>query len=665
MAKLPVSVIEIIGKLEDAKSIVDYLQRKGVAQLIKTDYDGVLFNEFGSTVSQLERQYKETCDALDILNKAVPEKRKLTAMLEGRSPISLNDLLSKNETAEAALSVETEINTLAKRIVDDRVEIQRNNVSLDILRPWISLDIPTNFTGTKTTAAFVGTLPKVYTRESLLTEIARLKPDLDDFDVEIVSAEAQTCLVAFTGRAHRKEAEEALRELEFSFPNDATKHPPKVRFERLTKRNEALEDEIKQAQEKIASFADKRDDLKFLCDYLLVRKDKYEALSRFGMTDSVFVITGYCVEKEALKLKEKIEKRYVAQVDLRAPAEDDENVPVVLKNKQFFAPLENTVAMYSLPSAYDVDPTSVTAIFYYIFFGMMLSDAGYGLILAIAIGIILLKYKNKLEESMKNTLQMYFWCSLSTIFWGAMYGSWWGDWPVTFAKNFLGKDLVIWHALDPLNDMMNVMVLCFGLGLIHLFTGVAINGYNLWRHGKKISALCATIPVYVFILGCAPVFVNLFIPVPENISALAPYGMIGGIVLLVLAGVYESRNLFKGVAKGLYSVYNLISGYLGDILSYSRLLALGLATGIIAQVMNMLGCLPSNVVFRAILFIIVSIVGHVVNIAINLISAYVHTTRLQYVEFYGKFYEGGGKPFRPFGLNTKYYRLRNDVKKVQ
>lgn len=661
VAKLEMSKIEIVGVLSDSKSIVDMLQRDGSVQMISSkECEGVQFNEFSSTVSDLERFFSDAKTAIAVINKYSPEKKSLMSSLGGRKELTLGELIEKNERAEEGLSVAARIIELDKKIADSNAEIQRNIVALDVLAPWMSLDIPTDFHGTKTTAAFVGVLPGAFSKDDVLSMLKNANENLELCEAEIVSScDGQTCLVVFCPARLRQEAESALRSLGFSYPSDPTKHPPKVRSERLKKRNEELELLIKDCKEELQGLASQRENLEFLCDYLSVRVEKYKALSMFGMTDYAFVISAYAATRDAKRLKEYIESRYKAYVEIYEPA-PDEDVPVVLENNKFSKPVENVVKMYSLPSKTDIDPTSVTAFFYYFFFGMMLSDAGYGLMLVIAILIILKKFK--LEESTRNTLRMYLYCGISTVFWGAMYGSWWGDLFSVINTEFLGGkplSLVIW--LDPLNELMRVMVWCFGFGLVHLFTGVAVKGYSLLKQGKKFDAFCETVPTYVLVLGAAPVFLSLFMTVPEELSKLSPYVIAVGAVLVILTAGREAKSIGGKLGKGFYGLYNMLSGYLGDVLSYSRLLALGLATGVIAQVMNMIGTIPENKVLKLIVFVIVAIFGHIANLAINIIGAYVHTTRLQYVEFYSKFYEGGGTEFKPLSLKTQYYRLKDDI----
>lgn len=661
MAKLEMSKIEIVGILSDSKSIVDMLQREGSVQLICSDEcEGVQFNEFSSTVSELERFSLDAEAAVAIINRYSPEEKSLLAGLNGRKELTLAELIEKNERAEEGLSVASRLIELDKAIADSKAEIGRNTVALDVLKPWMSLDIPTDFHGTKSTAAFVGVLPGELSKETVLSMLQNADESLELCEAETVSSQnGQTCLVVFAPSRLKNETEIALRSLGFSYPSDPTKHPPKVRFERLEKRSAELLQKISECEKEIVSLASQRENLKFLCDYLSVRKEKYEALSMFGMTDYAFVIRAYSTARDAKRLKSYIEKHYTACVEICdiAPEED---VPVVLENNGFSKPVESVVKMYALPSKNDIDPTSVTAFFYYFFFGMMLSDAGYGLMLVTAILIILKKFK--LEESTRNTLKMYLYCGISTVFWGAMYGSWWGDMFSVINTEFLGGQpfsLVIW--LDPLNELMKVMVWCFGFGLVHLFTGVGVKGYMLLKQGKKFDAFCETVPTYVFVLGAAPIFLSLFMDVPESLSKLAPYVIAVGAVLVVLTAGREASSLGGKLGKGFYGLYNLLSGYIGDVLSYSRLLALGLATGVIAQVMNMMGTIPENKVIKLILFVIVAIFGHIANLAINIIGAYVHTTRLQYVEFFSKFYEGGGTEFKPLSLKTQYYRLKADI----
>ncbi|MCD7774981.1 MAG: V-type ATP synthase subunit I, partial [Clostridiales bacterium] len=394
-------------------------------------------------------------------------------------------------------------------------------------------------------------------------------------------------------------------------------------------------------------------------DYCIIERDKNAAFQKLVKSERIFVLTGFIPEIRCEKLKRDIEDKYDAAVILSDPDEDDD-VPVVLKNNGFAAPVETITEMYSLPGKNDIDPTPIMAFFYYFFFGMMLSDAGYGLIMSLALGFVLLKFK--MEEHMRNTVKMYFFCGLSTLFWGAMYGSWFGDMPNVIGSNFFGTDkfanTAIW--LSPLDELMTLLVYCFIFGLVHLFVGVGIKTYMLWKSGHKFDGLCEFIPTFVLILGFCPIFFGLFTDIPQWMSTIGTPILIAGVVLVVATAGRSSKSIVGKIGGGLYGLYNLVSGYLGDVLSYARLLALGLSTGVIAQVVNMLCVLPSNNVLKLIMIIVVGAVGHTMNLGINLIGAYVHTNRLQYVEFFSKFYDGGGRAMHPLKINTKYYKFKEE-----
>ena len=419
-----------------------------------------------------------------------------------------------------------------------------------------------------------------------------------------------------------------------------------------------LEERSEEAKDSIEKLAENRKQLQFVIDYLQMRKEKYDALSGLGFTDSTFVLTGYIPEKYTESLKKEIEARYTASITFTDP-DEDEDVPVLLENSRFSAPVEGITKMYALPAKGDVDPTPVMSFFYYLFFGMMLSDAGYGLLMVIGTTIALKKFK--LESSMKKTLTMFRNCGISTVFWGALFGSWFGDIVQVVSREFFGKEIgsiALWF--EPLTDPVKLLLVSFGLGILHLFLGVAVAFKMTWDTGKKLDAVFDALPIYLIVLGVAPIGAGMFISVPSALTKTGTYMLIAGVIMLVLTAGRTSKSVFGKFFGGLYALYNTATGYLGDILSYSRLLALGLATGSIASVINLIGTMPENKIVKLILLIIVFVVGHIANLAINLLGAYVHTDRLQFVELFSKFYTGGGREFAPLTVNTKYIKFKEE-----
>lgn len=660
MAKLKIKKIEIAAAVSECESIVRLLQRRGVVEISEPDsYENLEPNDVSEALAESERRIQTVSAASEILSKYAP-KVGLLSSLNGRTEIS-------DDVYNSMAAKKDEIYALAKKAVKLKGDVTDANVSkarlktqIDSLSSWLGLDIPMNFSGTKKTAVFIGTFPRKTEREELLVSLASALPDVTAVDAQIISSdEKQSCAVILCARENRSDVEQAIRSLGFSFVSDPSELTPKAETEKLEREIEACEKSAEDALEKIRETAKRKNEVDFLLDYLTIEKDKNLALQNIVHSKKIFLLSGYAPEQRAQKLKEDIEKKYCAAVVISEPGDDDD-VPVVLKNNGFARPVEGITEMYSLPGKDDVDPTPIMAFFYYFFFGMMLSDAGYGLIIAIVTGIVMLKFK--LEDKTRNNLKMYFFCGLSTVFWGAMYGSWFGDMPNIIGSNFFHTDklesIAIW--MDPIDQLMELLVYCFIFGLVHLFVGVGIKAYNLWRHGKRLDALCESIPTAVTIFGFCPIFFGLFTDVPEWLGTVGTPALIVGVILVIATAGRSSKSIVGKIGGGLYGLYNLVSGYLGDVLSYARLLALGLSTGVIAQVVNMLCTLPSNNVLKVIMLIVVGAIGHIANLAINLIGAYVHTNRLQYVEFFSKFYEGGGRALRPLRINTKTYKFKEE-----
>jgi len=289
--------------------------------------------------------------------------------------------------------------------------------------------------------------------------------------------------------------------------------------------------------------------------------------------------------------------------------------------------------------------------FYCFFFGMMVSDAAYGIVMALVTGIIIKKYK--LEGTIGKMMKLLFFCGISTVVWGSMFGGWFGDILPLVSGGKLNIS-PIWF--NPLDDPMKLLIWSMIFGGVHLFVGMGIKAYMLIKEGKTKDAIFDIGSWYILLIGVALLLVG---GVPAQIGK---YMAIVGAVMLILTQGRSNKNIIKRLLSGVLSLYN-VTGYLSDLLSYSRLLALGLGTGVIASVVNTLGTMFGLNVFGIIVLVIVFIIGHTFNLAINALGAYVHSSRLQYVEFFGKFYEGGGKRYEPFRKNTKYITL-NDKEAV-
>ena len=269
---------------------------------------------------------------------------------------------------------------------------------------------------------------------------------------------------------------------------------------------------------------------------------------------------------------------------------------------------------------------------------------------------------------------MFFYCGISTAFWGVMFNSYFGDIIPIVADTFFGKTVTIpalWFV--PLDDPMKLLLFSFLFGIIHLFAGLAIKGYMLLRDKQYMDFFCSVVLWYALLIGLilillpTDIFASMAgttIYFPAWLKAVSKWMAIGGAVGIVLMSARDNKNFALRIALGAYDLYGA-SSWLSDVLSYSRLLALGLATGVIASVINTMDAMLAGAlgggILAAIVFAIIFVVGHTLNLAINLLGAYVHTNRLQFVEFFGKFYEGGGKAFAPFSASkTKYIKFKEE-----
>ncbi len=663
MAKVAMKKIELLAPLEQSKSIVDYLQRQGAVELCDepVEHEKMYKLTTSTSVTQFEKFLQTALNAQAVLDKYAPVQKSLIETFSARKELEVKDYLSLVDETDNVLQICSDIISLSKDIDECSAAIIRSQTLIDALIPWKDFDLPLKTEGTASTRMFIGTFSEEYSEQSLLEALAGLMPEEDCIAAEIISAsKIQTCAFVVCHNSCAEQTEQALRQLNFVRISENSKHTPSQKIEINKADITSREKEIEKSKEKIAELGQYRDKIEFLIDYTTIRKEKYEAITKLSLSNNIFVLSGFIPEPKVKPLTEELERDYITAITISSPDGDDEP-PTLLKNNAFAAPVETITDMYSVPSNNDIDPNPIMAFFYYLFFGLMLSDAGYGLLMVI--GTLIAKKKIHLEEKMKRTVNMFMYCGISTVFWGAMFGSWFGDIVSVIFTEFLHKPaprLYIW--LEPVNDPMTLLLFCFLFGIIHLFVGIGIRFYQLWKDGKRIDAICDCVFVWLLIIGVAPIGAGLVVDtIPQWISGAAKYFIIIGVAGIVLTSGRSAKNILGKLGGGLYGLYNTASGYLGDILSYSRLLALGLSTGVIASVFNMLGVLVSNPVAKAISLTIIFVIGHSVNLAINLIGAYVHTNRLQYVEFFSKFYEGGGRSFTPLSVNTKYYKFKEEI----
>lgn len=410
-----------------------------------------------------------------------------------------------------------------------------------------------------------------------------------------------------------------------------------------------LDDQIEEIDAKLNSTSAEYDEYEVIHDFYEVQLKKLRAIEKCEYTDYLFTINSYSPTALSTNLKEELESNYQIFVDIQ-DVETDEDYPILLQNNKFARSFQSLVDMYALPKpGYDIDPTFWASVFYVILFGMMLGDVGYGALMAIMCAIGLFKFK--VEGNTKKTMGMLMLSGIVSIPFGFLFGGFFGDLLPTITNNAVEFKPLLFN---PMEEPIAMLILSMGVGVIHLFAGMAIDIYIKTKRGDWKTGFFKVAPWYFIVVGLILWVTNL---------SVGKYLALTGLIVLLLLGDQSTKNPFKRIFSGIASLTDITS-WLSDILSYSRILALGLSTSVIAMVVNILAMLIGYKGITAILFVVILIFGHVLDLALSGLSSYVHTIRLQYVEFFGKFYEGGGRPFEPLDYASKFTKI-NEIEEEQ
>lgn len=671
MSVLKMQRISICALKKDRKAILEKLQSLGVLEVnhvIGEDSDFKKMDTAGQRQG-FEKAAASADQALEILEKYAPEKKSVFASLEGKKLITAQMEAEVRDERRELLKAARQIYDLDRERAEQLAAITKLENSIESLAPWMALDVPVKTQSTKRTVLMPGTMPGGTTVESVYEILAEKAPQAEGADIHIVSSEQNMVyLTVICMKEDEKDVEEALRSAGFARPSQTWDDVPAFEKSELVQQIEDCRQKIAGIEEQLKDLARQREKLKIVADYYRVRADKYAVLGQLPQSGRTFVISGYIPRCESDHVAGYLTEKYDCAVDVEELKEDEE-APVILKNNPFSANMEGIVESYGLPHKGEIDPTTIMSFFYIFFFGMMLSDAAYGALVALACGILVRKFP-RMSPGMKKSLKLFFYCGLSTLVWGVLFGGYFGNIVDIVSQKFFGHTVTVpalWFI--PLNDPMKLLVYSLLFGVIHLFVGLGIKGYLCLRDRQYMDFFCDVVLWFVLLVGLilmllpSDIFASIAqadIVFPEIVNKAAQIMAAGGAIGIILMSGRSSKNPALRIALGAYDLYN-ITGWLSDVLSYSRLLALGLATGVIASVINQMGSMLPNNVIGVIFFIVIFIVGHALNLAINLLGAYVHTNRLQFVEFFGKFYEGGGRPFNPFKENTKYADVKEET----
>ena len=609
--------------------------------------DNVLPDDGSEGAAVYEADISRATQALEVIEKYGQLKSPLfkTRRIVAKSRVKAIE--NSGTTTEKKIEELLALNDDIRKTTEQLNKLDTDRILLDAWQPY---DVPLEDTGTRTVTIRTGVLKAGVDIEEMEKSISAVS-EMSVF--KKVNEDKEFIYVAILiPRDDVDEVEKTVRDYGFSqisfedFEGTAT-----ANLKRIENEHKSVEDLLASYKKDVVNKASYKEDIEEYSDILTIKMDQEKIKAKLLKTERTFFVEGWIPER-AMGEAEKLFRKYECCYQFREP-EEGEEVPVLLQNKAFFKPVEAITEMYSLPAYGSFDPTSIYALFYILFFGMMFSDACYGIIMAVACFLVLKKFN--LEGTTKNMMQLFFYCGISTFIWGAMFGGWFGDFFTVFAKTILGKDLVIkpWW-FNPLEDPLKLLIFSLILGVIHIFIAMGIKAYMQIKEGEWFEALCDEGFWYATVSGIGIWLFGGQIGLNTKVGMILT--IIGAAGLLIFGGRHKKG--FGRITGGLSELYNITS-YMSDILSYARILALGLATGVIAQVVNTMGSLAGGGIGGFIVLMLVFVVGQLLNFAINALGAFIHASRLQYVEFFGHFYEDGGEPFQPFRKNTQYIKIED------
>ena len=573
--------------------------------------------------------------ALAALDRFAPEKK---GLFRKRQDVSRASFFDEENERQARAAAEA-INADMRRLGEIESERTKNEALRASLVPWLTVDAPLDGADGVLSLLF-GTVSATVTDDALRA----LSDSLSGLLTWQQASSDKTLryLLIACHKSVKEQALSALRELGFSTVSfRGLCGTAEENDKKLEAALAALESERREIERRVERFGGNRETLLEASDRAAILLRREEAKSRLIETDKVFLLEGWLPADRCTALEKALEP-FTCAVETREPAEDEyPQVPVQLRNNKLTRPLNMVTEMYSLPAYGTLDPNPLMAPFFILFYGIMMADMGYGLLMMIASVIIGKKYRPKGTSG--ELFSLLGLCGLSTFIIGAMTGGFFGDFLTQLVAIVSpGTVFTLPKLFDPLDDLTMILIGSMALGLVQIITGMAISLIEKCKRKKILDAFFEEITWWIVFLGIA-------LAVLKKGTAVLYLGC----ALVLLGPIVQGKGW--GKLTGVFgSIYNHVTGYFGDILSYTRLMALMLAGSVIAQVFNMLAAMPGNVIA----FLIISMLGNAMNFGLNLLGCYVHDLRLQCLEFFNKFYVDGGKPFRPMTLDTEYVDLQ-------
>lgn len=643
--------LRLFGLLSQRDELMRQLQHLGCVEISESsdklsdpEWAALLARSDSGALSETKETHALLTSALATLNKYAPVK---TGLFTPRPEVTEGRLFDE-ELRASALAAASELVEEERNISSLYAEQSKLRTQLLSLAPWLELDIPLETNSTRDVTIRFGTvgaeapLDAIRSELSAATKLAELIPAGKDKELQY--------LLFICHKSAEDDATEVLKRYGFSqaalrgWTGTAAENTRRMEAEIVS-----IDKQLEEAKKKVASFSEKRDDLKLCLDRLSQEVDREEAKSRLLATKATFFMEGWVMAPE-LPAVEKLLSRYTAAWETADPApEEYSDVPVKLKSNALTRPMNMVTEMYSLPAYDGVDPNPLMLPFFVFFFGIMFADLGYGIILTVF--SLIVRKKAKPKGTMGYLFGLMTMVGISTAVIGFFTGGFFSD-AITTTAGLLGMQppdlsFLTKPVISVLDDPLGVLVICLIIGCVQLLFGMGVKAYMLIRDGHPLDALFDVGSWWVVFAGVA-------------LGVLKGSWVVTwiGVAMLVLTQGRSSPSIPGKIIGGLASLYN-VTGYFGDVLSYSRLMVMMLAGSVIGSIFNLLGAMPGNIVVFAVVFL----VGHTFNMGLNIIGTFVHDARLQYLEYFGKFYKEGGRPFRPLAINTKFVDIIKEESK--
>lgn len=636
MAILSMEKVTLIAHADSKQRLLKKLQHLGAVEVVASGAQGLALSSAPESLARLEARLADVREALEIIRPYDDSKQSFLTPKPSMTLAELHDMPSRFAEADALIGK-------IKQFADDmnalKARRQRLKNRIAALAPYAHFDAPLESVGPgRYTTSLLGAIPA-----DAAEKFDKIREDYADtayFEVLGSGHDMKPIYVTMLHGVH----EALVGELKYLGLAEAyTKElygTPQDIISDSESESVSLESEAKEYEEIAKDLAAQKAVLKALEDYLLTEIAREKCIERLGETQAAFLLEGWVTADDKPKVTAAVlETAPEAYIDFRPPA-DGEIPPTALSNPRVVVPFEAVTNMYSVPHSKGFDPNLLMSVFYFLIFGMMIGDFAYGLIL-IAGAYLVLRLKKPAGMFRRITTVIMI-CGASTALWGLFFGT---------IFSIEGVPSVI----NPIGDAMTLLVVCLGLGVLHILVGLGIGAYMLIKQGKAWDALFDKVSWIMLLVGGIMFAAGSALSI-GIVGQIGTWLALAGVAVLLCTQGRHKKGFIRKLIGGLASIYGA-TGYISDILSYCRIFGMGLATTVIAMVFNTIAGLFLGEWYGYIIGIIVMTVGHVFNIAINTLGAFVHTARLQYIEFFSKFYEGGGHAFSPLHIHTRNYRL--------